>query len=120
MFEFTLTNSLNDALQRLCRLTGWKKVTRVMIRIGGVRKINPELMAFVFAAAAKDTPAEGALLSVMILPVTVKCLSCGKISVSEDPEFACPLCGSKNVQILSGLELNIEALEIENDTLNYD
>ncbi len=120
MFEFTLTNSLNDALQRLCRLTGWKKVTRVMIRVGGVRKINPEVMSFIFAAASKDTPAEGALLSVMILPVTVKCLSCGKISVSEDSEFACPLCGSKNVQILSGLELNIEALEVENDTLNYD
>ena len=120
MFEFTLTNSINDALQRLCRLTGWKKVRRVMVRVGGVRKINPELMAFVFSAAAKDTPAEGALLSVMILPVTVKCLTCGKVSVSEEEEFACPLCGSKNVQILSGLELNIEALEIENDTLNYD
>ena len=120
MFEFTLTSSLSEALQNLCRITGWKKVRRVMIRVGGVRKINPELIAFIFAAAAKDTPAEGALLSVMIVPVTVKCLSCGKISVSEDPEFACPMCGSKNVNILSGLELNIEALEVENDTLNYD
>ena len=111
---------MSEALQNLCRITGWKKVRRVMIRVGGVRKINPELIAFIFAAAAKDTPAEGALLSVMIVPVTVKCLSCGKISVSEDPEFACPMCGSKNVNILSGLELNIEALEVENDTLNYD
>ena len=120
MFEFTLTNSLNDALQRLCRQLGWKKVRRVMVRIGGVHKVNPDLMAFIFAAASKDTPAEGALLSVMILPVTVKCLECGKIAVSEDSEFACTFCGSRNVEILSGHELNIEALEVESNTPNYD
>ena len=120
MYEFTLTNSVNNALQRLCRDTGWRKVRRVMIKVGGIRDINPELMAFIFSAVAKDTPAEGAILSVMLLPVTVKCHTCGKISTREDSNLDCPLCGSKNVQILSGLELNIEALEVENTNLDYD
>lgn len=120
MYEFTLTNSVNNAIQRLCRQTGWKKIKRVMLRVGGVRDVNPELIAFIFAAVAKDTPAEGAILSVMILPVTVKCRSCGKVSAREDADFACPVCGSRNVQILSGLELNIEALEVESNTLNDD
>lgn len=120
MYEFTLTNSVNDALQRLCRQTGWKKVRRVMIKIGGMRNVNPELMAFIFAAVSKDTPAEGALLSVMFLPVTVRCHSCGKISTREDSTFSCPLCGSKNVQVLSGLELSIEALEVESNSINYE
>ncbi|MBQ7168422.1 MAG: hydrogenase maturation nickel metallochaperone HypA [Synergistaceae bacterium] len=120
MFEFTLTNSVNNALQRLCRDTGWRKVRRVMVKVGGVRNVNPELMAFIFSAVSKDTPAEGALLSVMLLPVTLKCHSCGRISTREDSDFVCPLCGSKNVQILSGLELNIEALEVESNNFNYD
>ena len=120
MFEFTLTNSVNDAIQRLCRQTGWKKIRRVMIRIGGARTVNPELMAFIFSAVSKDTPAEGALLSVMLLPVTVKCNSCGKISTREDADITCPICSSSNVQIISGLELNIEALEVDNTDPNYD
>ena len=120
MYEFTLTNSVNDALQRLCRQTGWKKVSRVMIKIGGMRKVNPELMAFIFAAVSKDTPAEGALLSVMLLPITIRCHSCGKISTREDSAFSCPLCGSENVQVLSGLELSIEALEVESNSINYE
>lgn len=120
MYEFTLTKSVNDALKRLCRDTGWRKVRRVMIKIGGMRNINPELMAFIFAAVSKDTPAEGALLSVMLLPITIRCHSCGKISTREESEFTCPFCGSKNVQILSGLELSIEALEVESNLPNYE
>ncbi|MBQ6972559.1 MAG: hydrogenase maturation nickel metallochaperone HypA [Synergistaceae bacterium] len=120
MYEFTLTNSVNDAVQRLCRQTGWTKIRRIMIRVGGIREVNPELMAFIFAAAAKDTPAEGAVLSVMLLPVTVKCRSCGKISARDDSDFACSFCGSRNVQILSGLEFNIEALEVESNNPSYD
>ncbi|MBQ9905007.1 MAG: hydrogenase maturation nickel metallochaperone HypA [Synergistaceae bacterium] len=120
MYEFTLTNSVNNAVQRLCRQTGWRKIRRVMVKVGGMRNVNPELMAFIFAAVSKDTPAEGALFSVMLLPVTVKCHSCGKVSAREDSDFSCPLCGSKNVQILSGLELNIEALEVESNNFNYD
>ena len=91
-----------------------------MIRIGGARTVNPELMAFIFSAVSKDTPAEGALLSVMLLPVTVKCNSCGKISTREDADITCPICSSRDVQIISGLELNIEALEVDNTDPNYD
>ena len=120
MYEFTLTNTVNDALQRLCREEGWAKINRVMLRVGGAREINPELMAFIFAAVSKDTPAEGAILSVMFIPVTVKCRSCGKVSVRDNAELSCPACGSKDVKILSGLELNIETLEVESSNLNHD
>ncbi len=120
MYEFSLTNSVNNALQSLCRQTGWSRVRRVMIKVGGLCKVNPELMAFIFAAVSKDTPAEGALLSVMMLPVTLRCYSCGKISAREDSELLCPLCGSKNVQIISGQELSIEALEVEGNIFNHE
>ncbi len=113
MYEFSLTNSVNNVVQNLCIKTGWKKVNRIMVKIGNMRQINPELMAFIFAAMSKDTPAEGANLSVMILPVTIHCYACGRTGTREDNQFMCPYCGSRNVQLLSGLEFNIEALEVE-------
>ena len=91
-----------------------------MLKIGGMRKVNPELMAFIFAAVSKDTPAEGAILSVMIIPVTIKCFACGRTGTREDSEFMCPYCGSRNVHLLSGLELSIEVLEVESSLLNHE
>ena len=121
MYEFSLTQTLNNAIQRLCFSFGWRKVRRIMIKVGGMRKVNPELMAFIFAALSKDTPAEGALLSVMIMPVTLHCHSCGRKGYREDTEFMCPSCGSRNIEILTGLEIaTIEALEVEGSPFNNE
>ena len=113
MYEFSLTNSVNNAIQKLCTDTGWRKVNRIMVKIGGMRPVNPELMTFIFAAMSKGTPAEGAILSIMMLPVTIHCYACGRTGTREDSQFMCPYCGSRNVQLLSGLEFNIEVLEVE-------
>ena len=115
MYEYSLTNTVNNAIQALCRKECWKKVNRITVKIGGLRRVNPELMAFIFAAASKDTPAEGAIFSVMLVPITYYCYNCKKKTMREDSEFSCPLCGSKNVQLISGLEFALEVLEVESD-----
>ena len=113
MYEFSLTNSIAGTILAVCRQIGFSKVRRVMIKVGGMRKINPELMSFIFTSAVKNTPAEGAVLTVMTVPVTIRCYSCGRTNTREDTQFLCPSCGSRNVQLLSGLEFNIEVLEAE-------
>ena len=113
MYEYSLTNSVNNAVLSLCKKAGWSKVNRIMVKIGGMRPVNPELMAFIFAALSKDTPAEGAIFSIMLIPVTVHCFACGKTGIREDTQFLCPSCGSRNVQLLTGLEFSIEVLEVE-------
>ncbi|MBQ6776037.1 MAG: hydrogenase maturation nickel metallochaperone HypA [Synergistaceae bacterium] len=113
MYEFSLTNSITRTILALCRRSGWSRVHRAMIKVGGMRKINPELMSFVFTAITKDTPAEGAVLTVMTVPVTLYCYACGRTNHREDTQFLCPSCGSRNVQLLSGLEFNLEVLEVE-------
>ena len=120
MYEFSLTKTVNNAVQRLCVNAGWSKVYRVMVKVGGMRKVNPELMSFIFSAITKDTPAEGAILSVMIMPVTLYCYSCGRRGYREDTEFQCPSCGSRNIQLLSGLELSLEVLEVEGNPFNHE
>ena len=98
---------------KLCQDTGWKKIRRLMVKVGGMRPINPELMSFIFAAMSKGTPAEGAVMSVLMIPVTIYCYNCGRTNTREDTQFLCPSCGSRNVQLLSGLEFNIEVIEVE-------
>ncbi len=96
MHEFPLTNSVNNAVLRLCDNFGWDKVRRILIKVGGMRKINPELMSCIFAIVSRGTATEG-----------------GRKSSREDLDLKCPLCGSTEIEIISGLELSIEALEVE-------
>ena len=113
MHEFPLTNSVNNAVLRLCDNFGWDKVRRILIKVGGMRKINPELMSCIFAIVSRGTATEGADLSIMCLPFTLRCKKCGRKSSREDLDLKCPLCGSTEIEIISGLELSIEALEVE-------
>ena len=113
MNEYSITHSVNDAIQVLCQWFGWKKVNRITVKIGGMKQVNPELMTFIFAGVSKNTPAEGAILSVMLIPITYHCYSCGREGMREDNQFLCPYCGSKNVKLLSGREFSIEILEVE-------
>lgn len=113
MYEFSLANSVARTVVKLCQDMGWKKIRRLMVKVGGMRQINPELMSFIFTAMSRGTPAEGAVMSVLMVPVTVYCYVCGRTGTREDTQFLCPYCGSRNVQLLSGLEFNIEVLEVE-------
>ena len=118
MYEFQLTNRLNTAVQTLCTQHGLSRVKRILIKVGGLRRINPELMTFIFASLSRGTPAEGAILSVMMVPVTFKCYTCGKTwTTTEDAEFLCPACQSRNVDLLNGLELGIDFIDVERELL---
>lgn len=113
MYEFQLTNRLNNAIQDVCSMFRVKKVNRILIKAGAMRKINPEVMSFIFSSVSRGTPAEGAVLSVMIVPATFRCYSCGKTGTSDSTEFMCPHCGSRNVDLITGLEMCVDFLEVE-------
>ena len=115
MYEFSLTRSVNNAVLSLCEKSGWSRVRHIVLKLGGLRKVNLELMAFIFDVISRGTRTEGANFSIMSLPVIFRCRSCGRDAPSESTEFAYPLCGSRDVELLCGLELAIELLEVEKD-----
>jgi hydrogenase nickel incorporation protein HypA/HybF len=78
-----------------------------------MRQIDPELLSFAFSVAGKGTVAEDAELSVIELPVVFKCNVCGERTTGESMIFVCLNCGSTNVDLLSGMELTIEYIEVE-------
>ena len=115
MYEFSLARSVNNTILKLCQNSGWSRVRHILLKIGGLRKVNPELMTFIFNLISLGTPLEGANFSILFLPTLFHCYSCGRDAEGEDTEFACPLCGSRDVELLSGLELAIDLLEVEKD-----
>ena len=113
MFEFQLTSRVNKDLQDFCRIFKLRKINRVLLKAGTLRRIDPELITFIFASLSRGTPAEGAILSVMFVPAAFRCKSCGRTWTAEDSEFFCPYCSSSDLDILRGLEFAVDFLEVE-------
>ena len=91
---------------------GSKPVRRVRIEIGKLSAIMPEAIRFCFDVVAKGTVVEGAELEIIEIPGQARCKSCGETVKLETLIGICS-CGSRDLERLSGEELNIKEMELE-------
>jgi hydrogenase nickel incorporation protein HypA/HybF len=115
--ELALTENILKVVLAEAGKNGAGRITRVKLRIGAFTMVEPECVRHYFALAARDTIARGAVLEAEIVPLRLKCLSCSEeqeIPGDDLPLFACKACGSTEVRIMSGRELFIESIEVEN------
>jgi hydrogenase nickel incorporation protein HypA/HybF len=113
MHELSLAEAINKTIKDLCERSAWARVRRIVLKIGHMRQVDPELLSFAFNVVAKGTVSEDAELSILELPIVFKCHACGKKIGSEAMTFICQDCGSTDVELLSGMELTIESMEVE-------
>ncbi len=113
MHELSLAEAIYNTIKDLSERSHWSHIRRVVLKVGRMRQVDPELLAFSFDIVARGTSAEGAELSILELPVVFKCRACGKESSTESAAFLCLNCGSTDVELLSGMELTIESMEVE-------
>jgi hydrogenase nickel incorporation protein HypA/HybF len=94
------------------------QVTRVNLKVGKLSAVIPENLRFCFDVAVGDTPLAGARLHIEEIPVTARCNECGHHWTLAEPAFACPACTGAAIKVLSGRELDIESIEI-NEELDH-
>lgn len=113
MHELSLVASVFDILEEKACEHGASRVTAVVLRVGRMSGVVPELIESAFDIYKKGTLAEGARLEIVIVPVKVRCPDCGGTNVREDADFSCDACGSRRVEIVEGRELVVERIELE-------
>jgi hydrogenase nickel incorporation protein HypA/HybF len=86
---------------------------RVKVKIGKLSNILPDSLLFGFNALIKETNLEGAKLEIEHTPLKIKCSDCRGESDLEEFAFNCPACSGNNIQVISGDELTISEIEIE-------
>jgi hydrogenase nickel incorporation protein HypA/HybF len=91
---------------------GKVRIEKVNLKIGKLAAVVPESLRFCFDVAVKGTPLDGATLAIEELPVVARCKDCENKWTIDSPAFACPVCNSGALEILSGRELDIESIEI--------
>jgi hydrogenase nickel incorporation protein HypA/HybF len=89
------------------------RVVRVHLRVGKLAAVVSESLRFCFEVVARETPAEGAELEIQELAVVARCDGCDHQWEIENAVFNCPRCGSGAIEMLSGRELDIDSIELE-------
>lgn len=91
------------------------KVHSVRLKIGKLTAVVAESLRFCFDIVSRDTPLNGAVLRIEETPVVARCHECAGEWTLEGPFFSCPACGGGKLTLISGRELDIEAIEIEDE-----
>lgn len=112
MHELSIARAVLDSALRNAE---GRPVTSVRLRVGALRQVVPGTLAFYFELSARGTPCEGAALEQEAIPAVLRCEECAQASELKEPSFRCPACGCGRVQVISGEELEIESIEVEED-----
>ena len=109
MHELALAQAIAETVRR--RADG-RRVQTVIVRVGYLRQVVPSSLAFSWEVLIAGTELEDADLEIEHIPATVSCSSCLASSWLTQPIVCCPLCGTSDVELLSGEELLVATLDV--------
>jgi hydrogenase nickel incorporation protein HypA/HybF len=89
------------------------KVKGVYLKIGRLSSVVPDSLRFCFDIVSKDSAIAGAMLYIDEIPVTARCKACENHWTITGPAFSCPGCGGGTIELISGQELDIASIELE-------
>ncbi|MFX1457275.1 MAG: hydrogenase maturation nickel metallochaperone HypA, partial [Promethearchaeota archaeon] len=107
MHEFSFAYNIFKVAEATAIKNNAKRITEVVLEIGELTLIVPELLQRSFEMATKGSIAEGAILTIKITPGKIKCRECNKdsvVSITRDAQltglqlFQCSHCGSNNTE----------------------
>lgn len=112
MHELSLSGAIvNTAVKH----AAGRRVTVVSLRVGRLRQVVPDTLAFYFRFVADGTLCEGARLEQEVVPAVLRCRGCARAWEPDLPLFRCPSCGTTGIDIVSGEELEVESIEVEEE-----
>lgn len=111
MHELSIAESILEIVKENVGATD--SVKSVKVRIGELANVVPDSLEFCFNAITKGTMFENARLEIENVDMVAHCEVCGADSKVEDVLFRCKSCGSTDVKIISGTELQVVQIEMD-------
>lgn len=113
MHEMAIIQNVLDISCRAAREGDAKRITAIRIRMGDYCGVVPQILREYFAIAAAGTLADGAELDLQRIPVTMRCRTCRWQGEVDPHRVTCAVCGSADLQLLSGREFFVDSIEVE-------
>ena len=113
MHELSICQSMLRIVDSTMEQHEGAKLLKIFLDIGRGSTIEPVLLREAFDVITSEGPYAGTELVVNDIPISGRCRACGEDFTYEELAFGCPNCGSTDIEITAGLELDIKALEID-------
>ncbi len=115
MHELSVARSLMDLVEDHVRRNGARRVTRIVVVVGVLSGVEPELLRRAFEVIREGTVADSATLVIEMENLSIRCANCGAFEEKEELSVLCSRCGSPNTEVVRGEDLLLRSLEMELD-----
>jgi len=112
MHEMGIATSVLDAAQNEAKRHPGSKLLKVGLLIGEWSGVDPDSLRFCFEAlvlGSEDAP----LLEIEVRSRQNRCTACGTVFALKDFQTDCPNCGAATTEPVSGTELELAYVELE-------
>jgi hydrogenase nickel incorporation protein HypA/HybF len=113
MHELSIVASLFEILEAKARENQATKIVRVRLKVGKLAGVVPEFLQTAFNSYKQDTIAAESQLEIEEVPLKMRCRKCTAEIEKEDFVLVCPSCGSTDLEILEGMELLLDKIDLE-------
>ena len=113
MHELSIAKSVLEAVRAEVQRRPGARLLKVVLRVGELAGVNPDALSFSFQALVLGTEFEAATLEIESRPRRHRCVECGLDFIVRDYNVHCPRCGASRTECISGDELELAYLEVE-------
>ncbi|HYL74756.1 MAG TPA: hydrogenase maturation nickel metallochaperone HypA [Bryobacteraceae bacterium] len=108
-----IASSVLEAVRGEARRHPGARVCKVGLRIGEWASVDPDALQFCFDALLAGSEPEPPTLDIEFRPRQNRCATCGTVFALKNYEIQCPDCGEPSTEAVSGNELELAYVELE-------
>jgi hydrogenase nickel incorporation protein HypA/HybF len=113
MHELGIATSILESVESAARRNPGVHITKVGVKIGELAGVDVDALQFGFECIVKDTEWEPLALEIESIPRVQRCPKCQHEFRMTDYDPHCPQCGEFATQCVSGEELDIAYMEVD-------
>lgn len=113
MHELSVMLGMVNLAETYAREHHGNRIVKIVLDIGEMNSVVPEYVEYLFADVTEGTMLEGAELCIHRIPVTVRCVCCGRIYAWRQEQYRCPECGGQQCRFEDGRGFEIREILIE-------
>lgn len=111
MHELSVCLALIEQVEAIARERGAQSAAVIVVRLGPLSGVEPDLLRHAYPLAATGSIAESAELVIQEADIIVRCSQCGAESRATANRLLCGECKDFRTRVVSGDEMILQRLE---------
>lgn len=111
--ELSICRSIADIVERHA---AGRPVTDVRVQVGHFRQVVPATLEYCWEITVAGGPLARSRLEVDHVPARMRCRACDVVTELTLPVLRCPECDGVDTELLSGEELTVTSIDVDDGT----